>query len=275
MYSGVPDTEYIQVESVDLPNNELRFLSPTMFDHGVGDAVEVWDASGPSPYIHVFTEMNEAPSLTILNSFDLATDAQISMLGCVNTSTTISAALDEVISLKMDYEYANDTLAALPFTQQTSEVEEMYTFAHASVKKYYGGAWSAISTNEVIQSFEISVNPNTEIIYGLGSRHGRQRAGKQFEYDLSLSLMFEDVAEMLAFFYDGTPTGTTPSCIAPMMLQFEVDYCGTHAYTIQFANVKIDTDSIPQDPTAVVMEDIALKATNMTVWGYNTTSAIP
>lgn len=270
------NTEYLQIESIDA-GASLTFNAPAMYVHPVSDTVEEFNTTlGSGPYTHVFTEMNLAPSITIQNSFDLDTDQQILYKGCVNTGCTISCAVNEVVSLKMDFDYANETLSATAYTSQTQETEDIYTFAHGALKKYVGGAWSTLA---VVQNCEISINPNAEILYGLGSRTGVERAGKQFEYDISTSMMFQDVASLTELMYSGAAGGTTPGSIASFAMELDIDNgeggTSQRACIIQLAGLKIDTDSLPQDISAVVMEDVNMKATNMTVWGVNNTSAIP
>jgi len=144
------------------------------------------------------------------------------------------------------------------------------------LKKYVGGTWTTLA---VVQNCEISINPNAEVLYGLGSRTGVERAGKQFEYDISASMMFQDVASLTELFYSGASGSTTPGTVAPIALELNIDNgqstTSKRSCIIQLAGVKIDTASLPQDPTAVVMEDVGMKATHMTVWGINNTSAIP
>lgn len=270
------NTEYLQIESID-SGVSLTFNSPIMYVHPVADTVEEWNTSlGNGPYIHVFTEMNTAPSITIKNSYDLGTDEQVLFKGCVCTGATISCAVDEIVSLKLDFEYANETLSATAYTSQTAESEDLYTFAHGTLKKYVAGAWTSLA---VVQNCEISISTNAEIIYGLGSRTGVERAGKQFEYSISASIFFQNVAAFQELFYSGAASGTTPGTIAPIALELNLDngQAGTanRDVTVQFANIKIDTDSLPQDPTAVVMEEVTMKGTSMTIWGTNNTAAIP
>jgi len=271
------NTEYLQIESL-ITDTSLTFNSPLMYVHPTGDTVEEWDAlTGTGPYIHVFTEMNTAPSITIQNSFDLSSDQKLLYRGCVNTGTTITCAVNEVVGLKMDYDYANETLSQTTYVPQTAETEEIYSFAHGALKKYVSNAWTTLA---VVQNCEISINPNAEVLYGLGSRTGVERVGKQFEYDISASMMFQDVASLTELMYTGAASSTAPGNIAPIALELDIDNGLTgvstkRACVIQLAGVKIDTNSLPQDPTAVIMEDVSMKATNMTVWGYNYVSAIP
>lgn len=270
------NTEYLQIESISAAVS-LTFNSPLMYVHPVADTVEEWNTTlGSGPYTHVFTEMNTAPSITIQNSFDLSTDKKILYKGCVNTGCTITCAVNEVVSLKMDYDYANEIVSSSAFVSQVAETEDIYTFSHGAMKKYVGGAWTTLA---VVQNCEISINPNTEILYGLGSRTGVERAGKQFEYDISASMYFQDITSLTELMYTGSAGGTEPGNIAPIALELDIDngQAGTskRACIIQLAGVKIDTDSLPQDVTAVVMEDVGIKATNMTVWGINNTNAIP
>ena len=271
------NTEYLQIESV-VAATSLTFNSPLMYVHPISDTVIEWDTTEDANayYTHVFTEMNTAPSITIQNSFDLASDQKLLYRGCVNTGATLTCAVNEVVGLKMDYDYANETLSQTTYVAQTAETEEIYSFAHGALKKYVGGTWTTLA---VVQNCEISINPNAEVLYGLGSRTGVERAGKQFEYDISASMMFQDVASLTELFYSGASGSTTPGTVAPIALELNIDNgqstTSKRSCIIQLAGVKIDTASLPQDPTAVVMEDVGMKATHMTVWGINNTSAIP
>lgn len=270
------NTEYLQIESISAAVS-LTFNSPLMYVHPVGDTVEEWNTTaGVGPYIHTFTEMNTAPSITIQNSYDLNTDKKVLFEGCTNTGATISCAVNEIVDLKLDFDYADEVLSTTAYVSQTAESEDVFTFAHGALKLYAAGAWTTLS---IVQNCEISINPNPEILYGLGSRKGVDMAGKQFEYDISASLMFQDTAALQELFYTGAAGSTGPGNVAVIALELNLDngQAGTanRDITFQFANVKIDTDSLPQDPTAVVIEDVSMKATTMSVWGTNNTAAIP
>ena len=272
----IDNTEYLQIESIDT-GVSLTFNSPLMYVHPVADTVEEWNTTlGSGPYIHTFTEMNTAPSLTIQNSYDLATDKKVLFEGCTCTGATVSCAVNEIVDLKLDFDYADEVLSSTAYISQTMEDEDVFTFAHGALKVYAAGAWTTLS---VVQNCEISINPNPEILYGLGSRKGVDMAGKQFEYDISASMMFQDTASLQELFYTGVAASIGPGNVSAIALELNLDngQAGTanRDVTFQFANVKIDTDSLPQDPTAVIMEDVSMKATTMSVWGTNNTAAIP
>jgi len=228
--------------------------------------------SGPSSYTHTFTEANTLPSFKFQNSLNIDTastnDLNISMVGAVNTGASIKTSVGEAVSVTMDWVYANESIATSAFVAQTAETYQPYSFAHGVLELPNG------STIANVQSVDISIAQNADMIWGLGSRAGTAHVDKNRAYSIKTTAYFTDPATFLKLFYNGS-TGTTPGNItetATLQLTFTN---GTQIVEFTFTGLKIDTESLPQSIDAAVMEDISLQARTLTVICTDSTATYP
>ena len=266
------DIEYVQIAAIDITT--ITLFSPLVFSYASTDVVTIYtDVSATDEYIHVYKEMNLIPSIQIQNSIDLATPQQWLLKGCINTNMTISAAINEPVSVKMDYSFMDEVRSATAFTPQTAETYDVFSFAHGELSVPGGTALANV------QSIEISLSQNSETIYGLGSRVGTSGLGKNREYSVSASMFFLDPANLMNYMYDGSNTGITPGFMADTTLKlvFDNGQSGSDNRTVQveFGKVKIDTETLNQAVDAAVMEDITFKVTSGQIIAKTDASTIP
>ena len=223
-------------------------------------------------YTHTFTEANSLPSFKFNNSLNIdsasTSDLNISITGAVNTSASIKTAIGEAVSVTMDFIYANESIASTAFVAQTAETYSPYSFAHGVLELPNG------STIANVQSVDISIAQNADMIWGLGARAGTAHVDKNRAYTIKTSAYFTDPAAFLKLFYTGS-TGTAPGNIteiATLQLTFTN---GTQIVEFTFTGLKIDTESLPQAIDAAVMEDISLQARTLTVIATDTTQLFP
>lgn len=269
--NSATNTEYIQVGAVS--GSTVTSLSALVFDYDSGDSVVEYGDSG-GDYTHVYREMNDVPSIQVLNSLNLATDQQWLLKGCINNNATISAAINEPAVVKLDYTYMDELRASTGFTAQTIESYDVFAFSHGSV------SMPNSTTLANIQNIEIGIGQNAEVIYGLGSRTGTSAVGKNREYSLSASMYFLDPEDLLDYLYNGTDSGTSPACsIANNTIKLEFDNCktGTDKRTIQFdfGNIMIDTETLNQAVDAAVVEDITFKTLSCQISAETGGNTIP
>lgn len=228
--------------------------------------------SGPSSYTHTFTEANTLPSFKFQNSLNIDTastnDLNISMTGAVNTGASIKTSVGEAVSVTMDWVYANESIATSAFVAQTAETYQPYSFAHGVLELPNG------STIANVQSVDISIAQNADMIWGLGSRAGTAHVDKNRAYSIKTTAYFTDPATFLKLFYNGT-TGTTPGAIAETATLQLTFTNGTQIVEFTFTGLKIDTESLPQSIDAATMEDISLQARTLTVICTDSTATYP
>jgi hypothetical protein len=263
-------------------------------------------ATAGSCTAHTFVPVNGVSSLTIQNYIDLspepgslatANDESRIVLnefnGCICTSCNVSASVGEIASVKMDFAYAkenvNTTLssmvAEIPIGAGTSYDFFPFTFAHGYVT--YNGLQLA-----EVQSCDITVNPNAELVWGFGSRMAGSAVGKAIEYDISVTLLYEDPFVLQAYLYGATAySETDKNNLAPvlclgqgleMIITFNNSSCGlTNANTsyreiqFKFGGVLLNSDSLPQSANEMLIENANLKAKSMSIIATNNSSNYP
>ena len=276
-YISTSDEEFDMVKAI-VTDTSIETYSGMIYDHAVTTTtIDEWDSvAAGDVYIHSYGELDTLPSLTIQNSIDLSTDIKVVLLGCTNTTTSISAAINEPVTVTCDFAYANEALTEEAFISQTAETYDLFSFAHGTLYKVNKTGTTTTLSN--IQSFDLDITQNAEVVYGLGNRVGQAALGKNRDYSIKITQYFESATDLLKLFYNGA-TGTAPGTVAEinMKLTFTNGEAGADERQIEllFGGVKIDTESLPQAVDAPVMEDVTMKARSMKVLAKNATAVIP
>ena len=287
--TGFVDTEVIHIAGNIANTYEIRKVSgappdgthinidkPLYYQHNTASAVSELGGSGPTYYYHVFRNPNSIKlnTLTIQNTIDLTADLQTNLLGCVPTSMSMSASVGSVVPVTYDFMFGREDPEDAPaFVSQVASSFNAYSFAYGNL--YFPG--SASAAKAAVQSCDISITPNLELIYGLGSRNAAAYSEQAFDFSINTSMFFQDKNDFQALFMDGTstyPVTGPASTVAQngLVLHFND---GTNSIVYSFGGVKIDTTNMPQDPTAPIMEDVSLKARTLTIYARNTTTTSP
>jgi len=259
---------------------EYVLTNPYSFYAAIGKA----STSGPDGdglYTHTFADTdstsNTLPTFAIKNNIELgATDAQTVLLGAVMTNKTIACSVGEPAVVTDDFVYATETFSTTSFVAQIAETLNVYSFAHGTFSLPDG------TTVANVQSAEIGIAENADIIYGLGARTGTTHVDKQREYTVRASVYMTDPAKFWRYVYaggSGTPaTGTAPTTmveIPTLTLTFDNGGAGAahRRISLAFTNVMMDTHSMPQDVTAPIIEDATLFPRGLTVTAINNQSS--
>ena len=237
------------------------------------NAIGSLNSAGSSPTTHTFTDANTLTSFTTLNDIDLSTDVVVHFLGCVINGFTLSAAVNELVNVSLDIQYANEARTTTPIAD-VNETFDLYTFAQGSVDLPSG------STMAKVQNIELSYQNNLEMVYGLGSRLGQEGPVKNLDISATTTLAFQDSTYLELFYGSATATGpeNTPTQPASLILTFTNGEAGAdeRSITFNFGAVTIDEESLPQDPTILYMEGLTLQVESLTsVVAVNGTAARP
>src|SRR3990167_2910472 len=226
--------------------------------------------TGAGPYTHTYSESNTIVSMSIENEITSDTASVTAFLGCKVNTCVITAAVGELVKVRLDMIYANEA----EDTSVAADVEEsfaLFSFAFATLEFPNG------STINDIQTVEITINNNAEMVYGLGSRIGQQLPVKNRSYTARISRTFEDAATFLEAFYGlGTGPDTIVEETATMEVNFDNGLTTTNQrkFAFLFTGVKIDEHNMPQDSAELVIEDLSLIMRDLTsVIVTNNTSA--
>lgn len=211
------------------------------------------DGGTTGAYTHTYTEADILPSFTTTTSFELGdTDFASDLIGCVVNSCTISAAVNEALKFSLDCIYRYENLGTTK-KANLADVEPVFTFAHGSIEMPDATDIAAI------QSFELTIVNNAEMLYGVGSRFGTAVVAKNREYNFSCTAAFNDYTDLLTYFMNGTNSATAPHAgsgteIATLELTFTND--DGDVLDINLTGVHLNEETLPQSPNEVVKEDV-------------------
>lgn len=212
--------------------------------------------SGPSSYTHTYSEANTVQSFSIVNGAELGTNDYVSVLTGAKVNTcTISSAVDEAVSIKLECPYKTETLATSGISSQVAVTESIFTFAQGTLS--LGG-----STIGNVQSVELTINNNLDGIWGLGSRIKTSQVEKTRMYDLKMTVAFSQNTDLLTKMLGSTsaPATGTPSSVACVLTFTD----GTTSIVITMANIYLNEETLPLDVNEVIKEDVTGWATSCT-----------
>ena len=211
------------------------------------------DGGTTGAYTHTYTEANILPSFTMTTSFELGTtDFASDLIGCVVNECTISAAVNEALKFSLDGIYRYENLGTTKLVDNP-DVEPIFTFAHGSIEMPDGTSIAAI------QTFELTIVNNAEGVYGVGSRFMTGVVAKNREYNFSFTAAFNNYTSLLTYFMNGTAVATAPDAgsgteIATLELTFTND--DGDILDINLTGVHLSEETLPQNPTEVIKEDV-------------------
>jgi hypothetical protein len=232
--------------------------------------------AGAGPYTHTYAESNSLYAFSIAHGTDMGSNDYVSsLIGCKVQSCNISAAVDEVTKVKLDCVYRTESMAVSGLGTQVAPTEEPLTFAHGTLSV-------AGTTVGYVQSVDLTINNNVEMIWGLGSRYSTASTAKTRTYDIKLSVAFTDVTLLLEKFYGkaATVAATDLAVLNPagvaLVLTFDNGGATTASRKIvfTFANFYINEHTLPLDVNEVIKEDIsgyALSCTSVVVTNNTST----
>jgi hypothetical protein len=237
--------------------------------------------AGGGPYTHSFAESNTLLSFSIAAAQELGTnDSVAALIGCKVASATISAAVGEIAKVRLECPYRTETMATTGIGSVVAAGEEPLHFANGTLSV-------AGTTVGYVQSVELTINHNLEMVWGLGSRYSTASVPKSRTYDLKMTVMFSDVTLLLEKFYGKSlPVAATdlaslnPAGVA-CILTFDNGGATTASrkVVVTFANLFLDTHTLPFDVNEVTKEDVggwALSCTSIVVTNNTATDvAVP
>jgi len=226
--------------------------------------------SGATPYLHTYAESNTLTSMSIASAAEQGTNDYVSaLIGCKVQSCNITAAVDEIAKVKLECLYRTESMATSGIGSAVSPTEDPLTFANGTLS--VGGV-----TVGYVQSIDITINNNVEMVWGLGSRYSTASTAKNRAYDIKMSVAFTNVALLLQHFYgkSGAVAATDLALLNPagvaLVLTFDNGLTNIDQRSIifTFANFFINEHSLPMDVNEVIKEDVtghALSCTNIVV----------
>jgi hypothetical protein len=253
------------------PTTTISFVlsNPWFFRAVIGATPSVL---GTGPYNWTWAESDTVSSITILNQINTAGPDVMKLLGGKVNSCVITCAVNELVKVKLDIPFVNETLSAVSVSP-VSETEEPFVFSEGTLELPTGVPIA------YIQTAEVTITNNIEVIWQLGTRFGQASVPKQREYTLSgFSAAFVNSATVLQKFYGSASAPAADVAeTATLKLNFTNGLTSTNERTITltFTGVKFDDDSLPQDPTAIIWEDATGWMRSLSVTATNNTGVAP
>jgi len=231
--------------------------------------------SGPSSYTHTYTENitnsspydPRVPSFSILTATEMGTnDEVVALIGCKVNSMTLTAAENELVRVRLEVPYKTETMTNTGIGSAVVDTESPFAFEHGLVE-FTGGGGSI----GVVTSFELTLNNNLEGLWGLSSRYKSVDVELRREYNIRMTVAFNNTATLLEKFYGhAAPLAATdlatlnPAAQATIVLTFNN---GVDAIVITLANIYFDEDTLPKSIDEITKEDV-------TGWALSGTSIV-
>jgi len=176
-----------------------------------------------SPY--VYTGSDTLSSITISSSHELGgTDRNWYYLGCKINTMTMSATVGEPVKVTLDIIGADIYPNTTKLTNVNLDTTDVYSFEGCSMEYP-----NATAVTNIIDSFEISIGNNIEVLYGLGSRVGKAGIEKNRDYGVKFTFKEMDTNTYSDDFLGvvaGTTTATTASKLVDGAATFTDDLVG-------------------------------------------------
>ena len=190
------------------------------------------------------------------------------LLGAKVNTCVLTSAIGEAVKVRLDCPYVNEAFSTTTSAQATESFTIM-TFAQGALECPSG------TTIALVQTMEATIANTNEILWGQGSRFGQQAVPKNRDYTIRMSIALQQFADVLQKFYGGaTGLVAIPAETATLNLTFDNGLTGTNQRQIKlaFTGIQFDEDSMPQDPTALIIEDAIAWARSCTATAINNTA---
>ena len=223
------------------------------------------------PYIHIYTESNTIPSVTIENGVDLGTtDSVCKFVGCVLDSFNLKCAVGEPIRFVAKFMYKNETEGTSLDGSPATDSETPFTFAQATVDMPGG------TTLTNVQNLEFTGGNSLIKVPTLGSRFLSAAVGGKREYKATLEKTFE-VSTILEQFYGGAtgPAATVAESSMNITITNGLLTSNLRSLIIQMAGVVPEEFSNNQRPNELIVENVPLIARYGTGIARDNTSSTP
>jgi len=240
-------------------------ILPGKIENEIGVELDVthWDwleyvlgsVTGSGPY--TYSEANNPGSLTIgrqiVNPGSSATDRDEQWTGAVIDSCTIKASVGEPVSVSLTLKASGHLYDTTVQTAQALPSVEVFNFSGGTIELP-----DATPLTNIIDSVEISISNNYDILYGLGDRRGQNAKAKGRDYKIKFTVKYLDNNLLGALLGAAEPTATTdPTEYASMAIKFSL---GGKSCDFVFSTVTFDSLSGKEDVTEIIGEDIEATA---------------
>ena len=238
---------------------EMDVLNWYFLEHVLGTA------AGSDPYTYTGADLPK--SITLVRSIDnpgtTATDRDEVWSGTVINSVTIKASVGEPVNCSLDVMSAGHMFDTTIHSAVALPTVDVYSFAGASIELPDGTALT-----NIIDSLELTITNNYEMLPGLGSRQASNALPKARDYAIKISFKYLDNDMLTKLLGAASPGATTEATEnASLTLNF---VNGDKSAVFSFTKFVLDDLSGKESVNEVIGEDISGTAWSLSVVEDNT-----
>jgi len=209
-----------------------------------------------------YSETDLPPSATFHRCIDnpgsAATDQDKIMTGCVLNSATIKVSVGEPVQVTLEWINAENKIDTTILSAAALPSTDVFSFAGASIELP-----NATALPNIIDSMEITITNNFEMLFGLGSRLATNAVAKARDYKVKFSVKYLDNDLMEAVMGSLTPGATTePTEYATIECNFVK---GSESAAFLFTGFMFDDHSGKEGINETIGEDLSGTAYALTV----------
>lgn len=241
--------------------------------------------TGTGPY--TYNWIDDASSETVasfsteIGLEDGATDAVRTLTGCVLNSVSLRSSVGDVVRASADISYANETYGATLDSTPANEVTTEhipFTFAHGKLEMPTG------TPVLELQDFEITLNQNSELLYGHNSNIAVGAYRRLFEVTGRFRASWaattgNTVRKFLDFIYAQTEMNSQALAVEQpsITIVFDNTESGTSQRQIKLtlAGISLGDISTPLEPNEPIFQEITFQARTCTPVAINNLSSPP
>ena len=189
--------------TLEFPMNHPYWLRAVLGTQGA--------AGGGGPYTHAFSEANAPPSIVLMMGTALGTNNYVTTYtGVVVKSCKLALSQGETIKVTLECLYATEsTVFTASFAEPADPTStEVLSFQHGSIT--YAGQAMGLVYSGVVHQAELTIENNTEFIWGIGSRLAQYTVAKTREYNLRMTYAISSVANSADVFENTMGDTSTP-----------------------------------------------------------------
>jgi len=232
---------------------EFEVLNWFFFEYVVGAR------AGTDPY--TYTESDSPPSITVVRSIvnpgASSTDRDEIWAGCVVNSATIKCSVGEPVVVTLDIMGAKHSFDTSVTSSVALPTDEVYNFSGGSIELPNGSV-----LGNIIDSVEITITNNYEMLWGLGSRIAQNARPKSRDYKIRFSVKYLDNDLLTAVLGAAVPGDTTvPTEYASIELNFVQ---GNRSAAILFDTFVFDDLGGKENQNEILGEDLSGTAEALT-----------
>jgi hypothetical protein len=206
---------------------------------------------------HTLVYADTLPSLSIEESYNETTDVMHKWAGCIFGSSTITAALDDYLKFRGDFLAKNidvsDTTASAASIPTTSPL-----------RCFECSLEIASTAIDYVQNWELTVNRNSAIMHGLGSRVAAAGTSGIMNVDWKATIGFADTDQHARLL--GATSGATATATSGFAVDLKADNgtalgSGEHSCEIGLTGCQATSINKTTDLGDFIMYDISGKGT--------------